>query len=269
MYSVKAAFGPTIVLLFLVASLLPTPGLASSAEPEADTDVSEPPRRIPEPTGPVYRKVKSIPYPNRSFYISRGILGGIAFGLYRKDGNDFSLFQWQGETTYFYRPYFSAGIGGRITAGEPSDLRQEIHTRYLGITRFHRAWSHAALYGGVQVGVANLNFFTKPPDDTTTVLETSRNNTEPSLALDLGFGWKIFPFVGLTLGANLEYTTEQSVNLRVLPGIAVDLLAFADEMRGIVPALYLFMEYQAGFLPLEKRGERQDRSVVVGIGLAF
>ncbi len=236
----------------------------------ADTlQVLEPPRRIPEVSGPVYRKVKSIPYPNRSFYISKGILGGIAFGKYKKDGDDFSLFQWQGEGTYFYQPYFSAGVAGKITAGEPSDLTQEINTRYQVLVRFHHAWSHVAVYGGPQLGLDNLNFFSQPPDDTTSILDNSRKNTNPSLGLDLGMGWKIHPFLGLTMGAICEYSTEQALNIRLMPGFAVDLLTFADEMREVVPALYVFVEYQAGYLTLEQRGRRQDWSLVAGLGLAF
>lgn len=231
-----------------------------------------------EVEGPVRsteRIIQSIAYPNGALYMSRGITGAFLGGKHKNLGEDQSLYQWQGELGYYYTPYFSGGAGFKITAGEPSDSAQKIFNRYFLNVRLHRAWNKAAVYAGLQLGMGNLNILTGSPSDS--LIKTPIKNTKPTLGLDLGGGWKFSRYVGLTLGNNLEYSlvdeegvgVSNALNIHVNPGLALDVLAFTDTMRELVPAFYIYVEFQRGILIFEKENKREDQAGVIGIGLAF
>jgi hypothetical protein len=226
-----------------------------------------------EPVRSAGRIIQSIAYPNGALYMSRGITGAFLGGKHKNLGEDLSLYQWQGELGYYYTPYFSGGAGFKITAGEPSDSAQKIFNRYFINVRLHRAWDKVAVFAGLQLGMGNLNILTGSPSDSLIKID----NTKPTLGLDLGGGWKFSKYVGLTLGNNLEYSlvdeegvgVSNALNIHVNPGLAVDLLAFADSMRELVPALYFYVEFQRGILVFEKKNKREDQAGVMGFGLAF
>jgi hypothetical protein len=254
-------------LLFVLLALFCVPARAG--------DSDQTPKRIPDLVGPVFREMRSVPYPNGALYMSRGLTGAFMGGKHTNLGEDFSLYQWQGELGYFYTSYFSGGVGFKITAGEPSDTAQKIFNRYFINMRFHHSWNEAALYLGGQLGMGNLNILTGSAKDTK--IKTPIKNTKPTLGLDFGSGWKFSRYLGATLGANLEYSlvdeegvgTTNALNLHINPGVSLDLLAFTETLRELVPALNVNVEYQAGFLIFEKSGHRQDRATVIGVGLAF
>ena len=59
------------------------------------------------------------------------------------------------------------------------------------------------------------------------------------------------------------------LNLRILPGVAIDVVAFTDDLRELVPALYVNMEFQLGFLLFQRGRKNNDRAFILGVGLAF
>ncbi len=249
------------------ASKPPSPASSATASPYED-----------EEAGPVHsteRIIQSIAYPNGALYMSRGITGAFLGGQHKNLGEDQSLYQWQGELGYYYTPYFSGGVGFKITAGEPSDSAQKIFNRYFLNVRLHHAWDKIAAYGGLQFGMGNLNILTGSPSDS--LIKAPIKNTKPTLGLDLGLGWKFSRYLGLTLGNNLEYSlvdeegvgASNALNIHVNPGLAVDLLAFTDNLRELVPALYFYVEFQRGILIFEKKNKREDQAGVMGLGLAF
>lgn len=228
-----------------------------------------------EPVRSTERVIRSIAYPNGALYMSRGITGAFLGGQHKNLGEDQSLYQWQGELGYYYTPYFSGGVGFKITAGEPSDSAQKIFNRYFLNLRMHQAWDKIAAYAGLQFGMGNLNILTGSPSDS--LIKAPIRNTKPTLGLDLGLGWKFSRYLGFTLGNNLEYSlvdeegvgVSNALNIHLNPGLAVDLLAFTDNLRELVPALYFYVEFQRGILIFEKKSKREDQAGVMGFGLAF
>jgi hypothetical protein len=231
-----------------------------------------------EDVGPVRsteRVIQSIAYPNGALYMSRGITGAFLGGKHKNLGEDQSLYQWQGELGYYYTPYFSGGAGFKITAGEPSDLEQKIFNRYFLNVRLHHAWEKVAVFAGLQFGMGNLNILTGSPKDS--LINAPIKNTKPTLGLDLGGGWKFNKYLGLTLGNNLEYSlvdeegvgVSNALNIHINPGLALDILAFTDTLRELVPAFYIYVELQRGFLIFEKGNKTDDQAGVMGVGLAF
>jgi len=151
--------------------------------------------------------------------------------------------------------------------------------RYYANARFHKAWTRASIYAGPQIGVDNLNILSGPPPEDTLdkVIRDPINNTNMGLGIEAGLGWKVSRWAGLTLGTISEYSLvddEKSVfgndlNLRLVPGVAVDVLAFTDTLRELVPALYVTFEAHLGFLVLQEDRRNNDRAFLMGVGLAF
>lgn len=218
---------------------------------------------------------KAVPYPNGAIYLEKGISGAFLGGKHRNLGEDQSLYQWQGEVGYFYTKWFSGGLGFKITAGEPSETAQKIFNRYFILGRFHKAWGNVAVFTGPQLGLSNLNILTGSPTDS--LISDPINNTKPTLGLNSGLGWKFSRWAGLTVGSNLEYSlvdeegvgVKNALNHHFNPGLALDILAFSDTMKHIVPAFFVNVEFQFGLLIFEKRRYRTDRTGVIGVGFAF
>ncbi|MBW8888862.1 MAG: hypothetical protein JF616_13990 [Fibrobacteres bacterium] len=220
-------------------------------------------------------EIRSVPYPNGAIYLAHGITGSFMGGKRGLSRDQNFLFQWQGDLSYFYTPWFSGGMAFRIIAGEPNSDRQKIINRYYAQGRFHKSWENAAVYVGPQIGVGNINILTdsiaKQKD-----LEPIKN-TKPTLALDFGGGWKFSRYVGLTFGSNLEYSlvdedrsgVTNSLNMHIIPGLALDVLPLTPRLRKLVPAFYVFAESQMGFLLSAATGSRRELALVGGLGLAF
>lgn len=238
-------------------------------------DGGEEPRPIPAQQGRVMRETRSIPYPAGAIYLARGLTGSFRGGKYQNLGEDQSLYQWQGELGFFYTRWLSAGLAFKINAGEPDSQQQRVFNRYYMHARFHKSWSRFALYAGPQVGVDNLNILTGAPDADS--LQKPFNATNAGLGLETGAGWKVSRWVGLTLGSLAEYSLVgdentifgNDLNLRILPGASIDLLAFTDTLRELVPALYMNIEYQTGFLLFQRGRKNNDQAFMVGMGVAF
>jgi hypothetical protein len=221
-------------------------------------------------------KVSSVPYPNGAIYLGRGITGTFMGGRRALDEETQYSFQWQGELSYYYSSSISGGLGFRIIAGEPNSDKQKIVNRYFLHLRYHKAWEKVALYAGPQVGLGNFNV---KLDSLGTLnrLDSSLEETKPTVALDFGGGWKFSRPLGLTLGTNLEYSmvdedrpgVNNSMNLHVFPGISWDILSLAGSLRALVPAFYVHVETQVGFLLSEATGPKSDIAYIGGLGLAF
>src|SRR6187402_1689256 len=119
--------GMLALLPFLLAGTaisafaLTTPQPAAAKAPAtAKKPVAAPKAAVPARS----RSVEiSIPYPNAGMYLYRGIYGSFAGGGFfaedsTQQGWEDALFQWQGEFSYFYTPWFSSGFGFKINAGE-------------------------------------------------------------------------------------------------------------------------------------------------------
>lgn len=219
--------------------------------------------------------VNSMPYPNGAIYLGRGITGTFMGGRRRLiEERDYS-FQWQGELSYYYSPGLSGGVGFRIIAGEPNTDKQKIVNRYFAHLRYHVAWETVALYAGPQVGVGNINVKLDSLAGPNRL--KSFEETKPTLALDFGGGWKFSRPFGVTLGSNLEYSMvdedrdglNSSMNLHLYPGLSWDILSLAGSLRALVPAFYLHVESQIGYLLSEATGPKSDIAYMGGLGLAF
>ncbi len=219
----------------------------------------------------------SIPYPNGSMYLEHGIEGSFSGGWYHNYGDTLGLYQWQGAVEYYYTPWFSGGVGFKMNAGEPSDSTQTVLNRFFLIGRVHKAWNQAAVYTGAQFGFDNLNISLQSPSDSVGFFRAPLVETNASFAWEWGLGWKFSRFAGATLGQRIELSlvgqnidnVEGSVNMRTLPGVAVDLLALFPPLRETVKAFYLFNEYQFGRLFLESGSHTRDFAWILGSNLAF
>jgi hypothetical protein len=262
-----------LFLSFLLAAAL-SPALAGTIEGPQGTAGEAPVAPLPNlPIDSIRAPaVNSVPYPNGTLYINHGISGTFMGGKRRILGEN-NLFQWQGDLSYYYTPWFSGGLAFRIIAGEPNSTKQKIINRYFAQARFHKAWKQVAIYAGPQIGVGNINILT----DSTIRKRLDPTNTKPTLSLDMGGGWKFSRYFGFTLGSNMEYSlvdeedvgTTNALNLHVSPGISLDIIPLTETLKELVPAFYFYGEFQSGFLISQKSGQRQDQAYVMGIGLAF
>ncbi len=225
--------------------------------------------------------LKTIPYPSGALYIDQGLCGAFMGGKVQTDGDSKSLFQWQGEMSYYYVPYFSGGFGFRIRAGEPSDSAQIILNRYFLLMRFHFTTNNFAFFIGPKIGVDNLNVIqdTTLKTSPTKILNPLLENNNVSFALDLGGGINFYKWFGLTLGSNIEYSRllfgnqtidgDNTLNIHLSPGVAFNLLNLSPSLHKVVPAINLYIEYQKGFLLLAQKNRATDDAWVGGLGLAF
>jgi hypothetical protein len=247
----------------------------------AAPDRDAPPVRASLTRFPQTQRVEvSIPYPNAGMYLYRGIYGSFAGGRYQTSdsaGLRNALFQWQGEIIYFYTPWFSSGMSYKIQAGEPSDSSQEVKNRYTFVARFHKAWPTAAAYAGVTLGVDDVTVSLTPSTDTSNLLIQPLQETNASLGFEAGTGWKFSKYVGATLGQRLDISLvrqnesdrNRSLNFRTSPGLALDILKMAPDLRDEVKGLYALLEFQYGQQLLESGTWRQDFAWITGISLAF
>lgn len=217
----------------------------------------------------------SLPYPNGTLYVPKGLVGVFGGGQIRDLREDLGLFLWQGEFGFFYKPWLSAGAGFRIKAGEPSDIEQKVENRYFVFTRAHRAWNHVAIYAGPQVGVDNLNLTSSPDTGTHDVF----SKTGASLGLEFGLGYKPLPWVGVTFGNRFEYSlanltsgtrsASRTLNVRGMPGLSFDLLPFLPGLKESVSAFTAFCEYQRAFLFIVDHRQRTESAWMAGGSIAF
>jgi|GEM_PF-1447544 len=243
---------------------------------------SEVPVRAPLKLFPKTQRVEiSIPYPNGGMYLYRGIYGSFAGGRYQASdsaGLRNALFQWQGEVMYFYTDWFSSGMAYKINAGQPSDSSQEVKNRYILVARFHKAWPTAAAFAGFNLGVDDVNIsLSRRPNDSTNPLIRPLQETNASLGLELGGGWKFSRYVGATLGERMDISLvrqnesdrNRALNFKTSPGVALDLLKLAPSLREDVKGLYALAEFQYGQQLLESGTWRRDFAWITGISLAF
>ena len=251
------------------------------------TPLAAAPTRAPAPVvkkGKVFAKPQrvevSIPYPNAGMYLYRGIYGSFAGGRYQATdsaGPRDPLFQWQGEVVYFYTDWFSSGMSYKINAGEPSDSSQEVKNRYILVARFHKAWPTAAVYTGFNLGVDDVTVSLTPSTDTVSALTEPLKETNASLGLEVGGGWKFSYYVGATLGQRMDVSLvrqnesdrNRALNFHTSPGLALDVLKLAPSLREQVKGLYWLAEVQFGQQLLESGTWRRDFAWITGVSLAF
>ena len=223
-----------------------------------------------------YKLENSIPYPNGGIYLPHGIYASMAVGQHSNSGQPQSLYQWQGELSYYYTPWFSGGIGFKMVAGQPSDSSQVIRNRFFILSRFHKSWSEVSSYVGAQIGLDDINVSLTSLD--TGNFRQPLRNLNAGMGLELGAGWKFSRFAGATLAERFEASfvgeatpnpEAGSINFHTLPGVALDILAIAPPLRKNVKAFYAFTELQFGWLLLENQSRSEDFSWIAGLSLAF
>jgi hypothetical protein len=230
-----------------------------------------------EPTRP--RRL-SIPLPGGSMYMPEGLVGVFGGGRMRDLNESLSLYQWQGEVSYAYKPWMSAGVGFRIKAGEPNSEQQKVENRYFGQVRFHKAFRKVDLYAGPQIGVDDLNLTESTPDSTgENLLSETFSKIGAGLGLEFGLGYKPFPWGGITLGHRFEWSlgnltaltpdASQTFNFRAFPGLNVDLLHWMPALGKSVHAFYLFVEAQSGYSFVVGDRRRVETALVGGGALGF
>ena len=239
-------------------------------------------RLIPQDIFSSTRRVEvSIPYPNAGMYLYRGIYGSFAGGGSRErdssavDAWREPLFQWQGEVGYFYTEWFSGGFGFRINAGAPSDSQQTVKNRYFLLTRIHKAWPSAAVFGGIHLGVDDVSFSLSSGD--TAVLTKPLRETNAGLGFEVGGGWKFSRYVGATLGQRMDVSLvrqsagnpHRTVNFMSQPGLALDLLRVHPPLGAHVKALYVFSELQFGRTLTEHGLWTRQFAWITGLSAAF
>lgn len=253
--------------LFLTAAL-PALSWGETAQPDAPS---------PRPF--------SLPLPGGAIYQPKGLVGVFAGGTVRDLQDDASLFQWQGEVTYAYMPWLSAGAGFRIKAGEPSDSVQKVENRYFVLMRFHKAWRHVDVFAGPQMGFDNLNLTAPFEDNADTTLPDGNLLTKAfqangvGLGLEFGVGYKPFPWGGLTLGHRFEYSlanlsatrqdASRTFNFRAFPGISLDMLHFFPIFGRSVHGFYVFTELQSGYLFVVQHRRRVETAWIAGFSMGF
>jgi hypothetical protein len=221
----------------------------------------------------------SIPYPNAGMYLYRGIYASFTGGgFYAQDSigtswND-ALFQWQGEVTYFYTDWFSAGFGFKINAGE-TETGQVVQNRYFLLGRFHKAWPKAAVFAGMNLGVDDVSVSLNS-QDTSLPLTEPLAETNAAIGLEMGGGWKFSKYVGATLGQHVDVSLvkqsqsdRRAITFHTQPGLALDLLRVAPSLRESVKGLYFLTEVQLGWLWLANGETRQDFAWITGLSMAF
>ena len=251
------------------------------------TPLNAAPTRTPAPVlkkGAVFPKPQrvevSIPYPSAGMYLYRGIYGSFAGGRYQatdSSGPRDPLFQWQGEIVYYYTDWFSSGMSYKINAGEPSDSSQEVKNRYILVARFHKAWPTAAVFVGLNLGVDDVTVSLTPSTDTVNALVEPLKETNASVGVEAGGGWKFSKYVGATLGQRMDVSLvrqnesdrNRALNFRTSPGVALDILKMAPSLREQVKGLYGLFEVQFGQQLLESGTWRRDIAWITGISLAF
>lgn len=263
-----------VVLVLALGGALP-------AAPEAA------PKRVTAPAAakakPVWKSKRvevSIPYPNAGMYLYRGIYGSFAGGRYQatdSTGLRDPLFQWQGEVVFFYTDWFSSGMSYKINAGEPSDSSQEVKNRYILVARFHKAWPTAAFYTGLNLGVDDVTVSLTPSTDSGNALSEPLKETNASIGLEAGTGWKFSHYVGATLGQRMDFSLirqnesdrNRALSFRTSPGLALDVLKLAPSLREQVKGLYWLAEVQFGQQLLESGTWRHDYAWITGLSMAF
>lgn len=231
---------------------------------------------------PPSRRVEiSIPYPNASMYLYRGIYGSFAGGRAREADTAAAqtwqdpLFQWQGEVGYFYTEWFSGAVGFRINAGAPSDSQQTVENRYYVSTRFHKAGPRAAGYAGLRLGVDDVNFSLRTRDSTD--LTRPFRETNAAVGLEAGGGWKFSRYAGFTLGQRLGVSLvrqsadnpHRGLTFVTQPGVAVDMVRVNPALGRHVKAFYLLTEFQFGQVLSETGGWHKQIAWITGLSIAF
>jgi hypothetical protein len=226
----------------------------------------------------------SIPYPNAGMYLYRGIYGSFAGGRFHETElvlDDTAgaevwkdpIFQWQGEVSYFYTDWFSAGFGFKINSGETQG-KQFVENRYFLLSRMHYAWRKAAVYGGLSLGVNDVSISLGAVD--TGGFDEPLQATNAAIGLEAGGGWKFSKYVGATLGQRVDVSLapnvisgERTISFHTQPGLALDMTKVTPSLRESVKALYILAETQFGQKLVDEGDWTQDFAWILGISLAF
>lgn len=212
--------------------------------------------------------------------MEQGLIGTFAGGRMRDLNESLSLYQWQGEIAFAYKPWLTAGAGFRIKAGEPNTDQQKVENRYFVVARFHKAFRKVDLYGGPQIGVDDLNLTESTPDTTgENLISDTFNKIGAGLGIEFGVGYKPFPWGGITLGHRFEWSlgnltaltpdASETFNFRAFPGLSFDILHWTPDLGRSVHAFNLFLEAQSGYSFVVGARRRVETALVGGFTLGF
>jgi len=222
-------------------------------------------------------KMSAIPYPNRSLYLEEGIVGSLGFGLYKVngkyvlDGNSYrpsAVFQWQGEGSYYYKPFISGGVSSKIIAGEPTENSTMVDNRYMTFVRFHHRIHNFAIYAGPTVGLHNLTF----EADSIRERQKDIDISIPALryGLEIGLGLRLNKALGLTSGVEIEHSITEEFLHRYSLGVALDILYLWPHIGELANGFFLLFEYKYARVDDHSNLEKENETIfMLGGVVAF
>jgi len=225
----------------------------------------------------VEKKDYPIPYPNRSMYLTSGIVGALGFGIYRVtgrytlDGKTYkasSVFQWQGEGSFYYKPFLSGGISSKIIAGEPTVNSTMVDNRYMAFIRFHNRIKNFAVFMGPTIGLHNQSIEADASED----IEKGIDLSIPAMryGLELGAGLRLNNALGLTAGTEVEHSITEEYLIRYSTGVAVNILFLWPHLGRLAKGFYWMFEYKFAQVKDYSNFQRDNETIyMMGNAVAF
>lgn len=186
----------------------------------------------------------SVPLPRLSAYTGKGLMVGLAFGLYNPTEDCDCLGVWQGQGEYFYSDWISAGFDGRFFGGNLDKDKSVLYQRYRINTRFHFPQGEWSWYVGPIIGFESTNledirdewhqrenewgmpiFGTMEEEEEIEDCEKMFSLDGFSVGVDVGGGAVFLGVIGATASILYEYNFGGAQLLTISPGIAYNLQA--------------------------------------------
>ncbi len=216
----------------------------------------------------------SIPYPNRSIYLEEGLVGSLGFGLYNVLGeytvkgqtyNHSSLFQWQGEGSFYYKPWISGGASSKIVAGEPTRSSAQVDSRYVLFTRLHKRLGPMAFFIGPTLGLHSLEFEADSTSPEDRPIQLSESYFK--YGLEAGGGIRMGRALGLTYGTEVEHSLLRELLIRFNGGFSLSINYLWPQLAKSTKGFFLMWELQYAMLS-DSRGPKREREYVLVVGSA-
>lgn len=236
-------------------------------------------------TTPIHAKDVPLAYAFRTIKIQKGLVSSLSFGINHQDGDSIkntTFFQWEGEGSYFYKPWISGGAYFRILSGNPTSTSTKIENRYLFFARGHYRRGNFGLYAGPMLGLHILNFQAdtstqegnQPLSESEKLKEIGFENF--TYGAELGTAYRMNDWLGLNSGLKLEHTPEDDEKLaRFVGGGSLNLLKLIKYKENTAQAFFLNLEYQfslvkdalsdSKILPARNR----ESVILLGFSVAF
>ena len=187
----------------------------------------------------------SAPLPRQSAYTGKGLVVGLAAGIFSPTEECDCLGVWQGQVEYFYRDWVSAGVDVRFFGGNLDTDVMVRYQRYRINTLFHFPHSTWDWYIGPIVGLENMDledireeWHNRDVDRWIPGMERDEEEEEEreveecermfsldgfSIGIDAGIGVAVYKVMGFTGSVLYEYNFGGAQLLTIAPGLAFNL----------------------------------------------